>query len=68
MRSGSVSQDGSDREQKMAYEQRVGRQERSERRPLAVTGDLEGKKEKGFEVRRERKPREPSSRLKNLAG
>ena len=40
MRSGDVSQDGSDQERKMAYEQRVARRERSEHKRQAVTGDL----------------------------
>ena len=74
VRSGGVSQDESDREPKMAYEQRVARRERSERRRRAVTGDLEGKRERERERERrvsklegERKPRDPTSRLKNLA-
>ena len=45
MKSGGVSQDGSDWDQKMAYEQRVARRERSERKRRAVTGDWEGKRE-----------------------
>ena len=45
-RSGGVSQDGSDRERKMAYEQRVARRERSERKRRAVMGDLVGKRER----------------------
>ena len=46
VRSDGVSQDGSDRERKMAYEQRVARRERSERKQQAVMGDLEGKRER----------------------
>ena len=42
VRSGGVSQDGSDWERKMAYEQRVARRERSERKRRAVGDDLEG--------------------------
>ena len=68
VRSGGVSQDGSDRERKMAYEQRVARRERSERRRRAVTGDLEDKREtRVSNLEGERKPRDPTSRLKNLA-
>ena len=67
VRIGGVSQDGSDRERKMAYEQRVARQERSDRKRRAVTGDLEGKRERRVsKLERERKPRDPTSRLKNL--
>ena len=68
MRSGGVSQDGSDRERKMAYEQRVARRERSERKRRAVTGDLEGKGERRVsKLEGERKPQDPTSRLKSLA-
>ena len=68
VRSGGVSQDGSDRQRKMAYEQRVVRRERSERKRRAVTGDLEGKRERRVsKLEGERKPRDPTSRLKNLA-
>ena len=68
VRSDGVSQDGSDRERKMAYEQRVARQERSDRKRRAVTGDLEGKRERRVsKLEGERKPRDPTSRLKNLA-
>ena len=68
VRSGCLSQDESDRERNMAYERRVARRERSERKQRAVTGDLEGKGEKRvskLEVKRE--PPGPTSRLKNLA-
>ena len=68
VRSGGVSQDRSDRERKMAYEQRVAKRERSERRRRIVMGDLEGnrerkreterEREKSFEIRRGRKPRD----------
>ena len=67
VRSGGVSQDGSDWERKMAYEQRVAKRERSERERRGVTGDLEGKRERGVsKLEGERKPRDPTSRLKNL--
>ena len=69
VRSGGVSQGGSDRERKMAYEQRVARREKSEQRQRAVTEDLEGKRERERMVSKfegERKPRDPTSRLKNL--
>ena len=46
VRSGGVSQDGSDQERKMANEQRVARRERSERKRRAVAGDLDGKRER----------------------
>ena len=66
VRSGGVSQDGSDREQKMAYEQRVAKRERDQ-----TVGDKQlraiwkaREREKSFEVRR---PRDPTSILKNLA-
>ena len=42
----TVSQDGSDRERKMAYEERVARRERSGRRQRAVMGNLEGVRER----------------------
>ena len=48
VRSGGVSQDGSDRERKMAYEQRVARRERSERKRRAVTGDFEVREREEF--------------------
>ena len=68
VRSGGVSRDGSDRERKMAYEKRVARRERSERKRRAVTGELEGKRERRVsKLEGERKPRDPTSRLKNLA-
>ena len=69
VKSGGVSQDGSDRERKMAYEQRVARQERSERKRRAVTGDLEGKREreKSFEVRRGKKATRPNLQTKELS-
>ena len=54
VRSGGVSQDGSDWERKMAYEQRVARRERSERKRRAVTGGLEGKREREREREREK--------------
>ena len=46
VRSGGASQDGSDQERKMTYEQRVAKQERSEHRRQAVMRDLEGKRER----------------------
>ena len=68
VRSGGVSQDGSDRGRKMAYEQRVARRERSERKRRAVTGDLDGKRDRRVsKLEAERKPRDPTSRLQNLA-
>ena len=67
VRSGGVSQDGSDRERKMAYEQRVARRERSEPKRRAVMGDFEGKRERRVSrLEGERKPQDPTSRLKNL--
>ena len=67
MRSGGVSQDGSDRERKMAYEQRVARRERSEHKQRAVTGNLEGKREKSLEVRRGKKAMRPNFQAKDLS-
>ena len=46
VRSGAVSQDESDRERKMAYEERVARRERSESRQRAVMGNLEDERER----------------------
>ena len=69
MRSGGVSQDGSDRERKMAYEQRVAGREGSERKRRAVMGNLEGKREreKSFEVRRRKKATRPNLQTKELS-
>ena len=55
VRSGAVSQGESDRERKMAYEERVARRERTGRRQRAVMGNLEGEREKSFEVIRGKK-------------
>ena len=46
VRSSALSQGGSDRERKMAYEERVARRERSGRRQRAVMGNLEGVRER----------------------
>ena len=54
VRSGAVSQDGSDRERKMAYEERIARRERSGRRQRAVMGNLEGEPERERVRERER--------------
>ena len=67
VRSGGVSQDGSDQERKMAYEQRVARRERSERKRRAVTDDFEGKREKSFEVIRGKKATRPNLQTKELS-
>ena len=65
--SSGVSQGGPDREQKMAYEQRVARRERSEHKRRAVTSDLEGKREKSFEVRSEKRAARPNLQTKELS-
>ena len=51
----------------MVYEHRVARRERSERKQRAVTGDLESKREKSFEVRRGKKATRPNLQTKELS-
>ena len=71
VRSGAVSQDESDRERKMAYEERVARRERSESRQRAVMGNLEDERErereKSFEVIRGKKATIPNLQTKEFS-
>ena len=64
MISGGVSKDGSDRERKMACEQRVARRERSEQ--LRAIWRVR-EREKSFEVRNGKKATRPNLQIKELS-